>query len=228
MTTENKTTSGETPPGTKTDDTKQPETKTTTQTPEELKALQEKLVTAEARIKELNAENEKRRKVNKELEASDARKQKALDILAGKEGAETDPAALAKKASDDKFRRLALKATFIDVAAKEMHDASFAFGALEREFADIAVDVETGDVDKEAVAAKVADIKAKRPFLFIQEQTTTTQTKPAPKGSPDGGGQPKGGSARDKWNELRTDPLRQAEATKFYMENKVAILADMK
>lgn len=227
MTTENKTTSDETSPGTKTDDTKQPEVKTTTNTPDELKALQEKLASADARIKELNTENEKRRKVNKELEASDARKQKALDILAGKEGAETDPAALAKKAMDEKFRRLALKATFIDAAAKEMHDASFAFGALEREFTDVAVDVETGEVDKAAVVAKLAIIKTQRPFLFVSEQTTT-QTKPPPKGSPDGGGQPKGGSARDKWNELKGDPLRQAEATKFYSENRVAILADMK
>lgn len=227
MTTENKTTSGETPPGNqKTDDTK-PEQKDTTKQPD-VKELAEKLAAADARIKELNAENEKRRKTNKQLEEDAVRKQKALDILAGKEGTETDPAELAKKATESKFRRLALKAAFVDLSAKEMHDASFAFSAVERELADVKVDLESGDVDKEAITAKLTEMRTSRPFLFVAKGTQQGTQPPPPKGNPDGGGQPKGGSPRDKWNELKADPVRQNEAAEFWAKNRVAILADMK
>lgn len=234
MTTENKTTRDETSPGNqKTDDTKQEQQKDTTKQPDSkqpdaVKELQEKLSSAEARIKELNAESEKRRKANKQLEEDAARKQKALDILAGKEGTETDPAELAKKATENKFRRLALKAAFVDLSAKEMHDSSFAFSAVERELADVKVDLETGEVDKEAITAKLTEMRTTRPFLFVAKSTSSSTSNPPPKGNPDGGGQPKGSSAKEKWNELRADPMRQHEAAEFWAKNRVAILADMK
>lgn len=178
---------------------------------------------AEKRIKELNEENKKQRLKTKELEEKVERFDKAIKMLTGTD--ETpDPVKIEKQKADGRVRRAYLKAAVVGAAATEMHDAGFAFDAMEREFANVTVDLETGSVDDEAVRTKLAELKGSKPFLF---RGTSAPGQPPPKSPPDGGGQPAGGDPYKTWLQLKGTPGREAEAQKFYNDNRANIFARM-
>jgi hypothetical protein len=173
---------------------------------------------------ELKEENKKRRLHEKETAATNERVTKALALLTGKTD-DVDPVKLKEDQSNAKIRRAYLKAEFV-VEAKEMHDASFAFAALESELKDVKVDIDTGEVDRTALKSVLGEVKKKSPFLFATPGAPTPPVKPA--GNPDGG-QPTGaaGSPFQKWVDLKQQPGRAAEAQKFYSDNRLDIMATM-
>lgn len=184
-------------------------------------AKNEELEKAQLRIAELNEENKQRRQAEKDLKAKADRFEKAFKIASGKDDESPDPVAMEKAKTSEKFSTLLLKAAFVNLAAKEMHDAEMAFSAVSGKLKDIKVDVETGEVDTEALAKKVADLKVKSPFLFI-----TTPAGGAPPPKPNQGGHPgTSGTAFAQWKTLNADPARKMEAADFYAKNKPAIQA---
>ncbi len=180
-----------------------------------------------ARIKELNEESKKHRLEAKALKEENARYKKAFEIIQGKE-AQPDPAELQKKQTDDRVRKAYLKSAFVSVAAKDMHDAEFAFDAVAAEFSDVTVDLDSGRVDKESIRGKLGDLKKARPFLFVQEQQTNGNgTKPPPRSPPDGSGNPgNGGDVYKQWISLKQAPGRAKEAQEFYEKNRASIYAN--
>lgn len=230
MTTENNQ-GGATPPGDKTppqDKQEKKPTENSTPPPADLTKLAEELKTAQERIAELNKENQKHRLSRKEVEDLAARQKKALELLTGKSDETPDPAELQKKATDEKVRRAYLKAAFVAEAAKNMHDADFAFDAMSRELSDVQVNLDTGEVDKTAIRTKLEDVKKARPFLFVSNNSSGNNTPRPPPGNPDGNGQPAGGNPYQQWLTMKADPLRAGEAQEFYSKNRAAILAHMK
>lgn len=180
---------------------------------------------AKKQIAELNKENEARRKSEKELKARLEKLDKVAAILTGKE--ETpDPAELVKEQTETRVRDAYLKASFVGVAAREMHDADFVFDALKGDLADVKVDTKTGKVDTEAVKVKLAELKKAKPFLFVIQTSQNNGTQ-QPAGHPDGNGQPRGSNPYQTWKDLQAAPGRQSEAAKYYAENKAAIFANM-
>jgi len=183
---------------------------------------------ANKRIAELNKESEKHRLEARELKVLAERNKKALAIATGTD-TEADPVALEKQKADSRVREAYLKSAFVSIAAKEMHDADFAFGALKDELSTVTVDLATGKADTESLKAKVAEFKTSRPFLFAPPapaQGSTVVVPPAPKSPPDGGGAPAGTEPFKKWQQLKATG-QTAEATKFYGENSQAILKGM-
>lgn len=190
------------------------------------------LEAANKRIAELNKESEKHRleaKSVKEALASEkeivARHQKALKIATGTDDT-PDPVKLEKDKADSRVREAYLKSAFVSIAAKEMHDAEFAFGALRTELSGVTVDLETGKADTEALKAKVLEFKTSRPFLFAPPPGSG-MIVPPPKSPPDGGGAPAGGDPYKNWQQLKATG-QLAEAQKFYAANSAAILKGMK
>lgn len=177
---------------------------------------------ADKRIAELNEENKKHRLKAKTLEEENSKYKKAMEIINGN-GATPDPVEMEKKKADGRVRDAFLKAAFTSVAAKEMHDAEFAYDALKSDFADVTVDLDSGKVDKEAIKTKLVQIKKDRSFLFSMPPTQGGNPPPPPN-NPDGNGKPAGGNPYLKWQELSKGGM-QGEALKFYSENKAAILA---
>lgn len=221
------------------DPTKQPATGADgTKTPEAVKPEEKKVETpetpkppasddsAEKRIKELNEENKKHRLEAKEAKEKAARAERAFNILSGKPENETpDPVALEKAKSDNKVRRAYLKASFVTETAAVMHDASFAFDAMERQFADVKVDLDTGEVDSTALKSKLIDVKKTHGFLFKPEGGGGGGPTNPPKNAPDGGGVSAGAAtAYRDWVNLKAAG-RLSEAQEHYNKNKAAILA---
>ena len=186
------------------------------------------------RIKELNEESKKHRLRAKELEEENSRYKKAFEIINGKGNEQPDPVKLEKENADKRIRDAYLKAAFVGVAAKDMHDADFAFDAIKKELGDVEVDLDSGMVNKEALNTKVAELKKSKPFLFIEAtfgETPTARpavaTQPAPKGRPDGNGIPNNGNPYQVWQELKKSG-RTAEAQSYWNQNRAAIMANMK
>ena len=222
---------GEMQGGNDSKDTKQPEN-----TPEQGEKKQEaKTDEKKAEVKELeehnaklNKENEARRKENKELKEKSDRLQRAWDVAMGKDKEVPDAAALLAKQTDNRIRRSELKAAFVSVAAAEMHDAEFAFGAVESSLGEIKVDLEAGLVDRDALKEKLGELKKTRPFLFRDTKSTTTDTtKKDVKNPPDNSGNANGGdNPYRQWKQLQ-DTGRVKEAQEYYLKNSKEIFAHM-
>lgn len=177
-------------------------------------------------------EAEKARKDADELKGSLA-KALGIDPAKGNGGTSGGDPKDVLKASEAKNRRILLRASFTAAASKAgVVDADDAFALAERTLGDVNVDLTNETVDRTALEAKVAELKAAKPFLF----TTPTgggnadPTKPPGK-MPDGSGRPNGetGSAYERWMKLvkqgESDPVAKRESVKFHAQNKAAINA---
>lgn len=187
---------------------------------------------AKAEIKKLRAENAKRRLNQKEtgakmkaLTEDQAKKDKALAILQGKEVADIDPLVKAKEVSDGKMRSALIRASLAS-QARDAHDPAMLYQVNPKAFAEVEVDLDTESVDEEQLDAVVSKMRKAKPFLF-----TPPEGKEKPNGRlpPDGkGAQPvKGQNERAIWNKLNEEG-KTKEATEFYAKNKTLILQQMR
>lgn len=188
--------------------------------------LQKQLAESHEEKKKLQDESAKRRISEKAAKETAEKAKAALRQLTGEEG-EPDPAALEKKRQTATMRNLHLKSAFVSQAAREMHDAEFAYDAVAKELSDVEVDVDTGKVDKAMLQSKIHDLKKSKPFLFATASSNGSNiVVPAPRGNPDNG-QPNNAGAGGKYKEWRDlmDAGRRAEGNALYAKHTAEIKA---
>lgn len=191
--------------------------------PPEKKEPEDTVDELKLKLKAANDEAKKFRLEGKTSKEKADRLEKAWKIANGEDPDKVDPDKLEKQRTDGKMRKLLLKSSFVSVAAAEMHDADHSFDAVLEELGDVEVDIENGKVDKKKIKDKLDELKKARPYLF-RTKSDLKETKPDPKGQKEDGMPTDGENPHTKWQNLwRKD--RKA-ATKYYQENKEAIIAN--
>jgi hypothetical protein len=183
----------------------------------------------EAERKRLNEENKKHRLRAKQLEEENTSIKSALAKALGVETDESAKAAQdAAAAQEAKDKRLFLRGEFLAMAAKEgAHDAADLWRLADSELRDIAVDLKNETIDRDALKAKVGELKKSRSWAFAQPAQGKGNAAAAPPA--DGNGRPtnaENANPYKRWRELVGQHGKDSDVTqKFWKENQKAIFA---
>lgn len=180
----------------------------------------------QANLKKARAENAKRRVKEKETQEENDRLKKALGILQGKKEGDIDPLEKAKAETDGKLRRSILKGS-VAILGKDAHNPGMLLSAFQSKFKDVEVDIDTEEVDEDAVKEVIAGIKKENPWMFQSaEGDKGAEKNKGGKRAPDSGRPIGGVDHKAEWNKLKSEN-RHKEAQKYYAENKAAILSQL-
>lgn len=195
---------------------------------------------SKAEISRLKTESKKHRLAAKtakaELAAANAEKDRVIAALGNKgEQNKPDPVAEIKKSSDAKMRNAFLKAAVAANVGADAHDPAAVYLLASKKLGDVEVDLDTEEVDGDALSEVLDEMREKQPFLFKkaeaaeggEEKKPTTNKVRTGKLPPDAGHGTRGANHYQQYQQL-VQQNRAGEAQAYYQANRAAILVQMK